>query len=221
MRRPLIAANLVGLVVLGFVGWSRLPPGTPATDAAIEQVRREVEHALRVSDLPREHVVALAVNSYVVGHVSRLAYGYIESQGGPLPEGPSSAVVVEKALRAGAGICGAATQTALALYAALDVESRAVQVFYTDPSGLRVAHITTEVRYGDAWHWFDPTWGAFHRDGDVLSLMEVVRSSPEQQARTLVGSDALLWAQVDGGPMAFTAYSPLRIAVDGRTVYNR
>ena len=220
MRRRLVVANLVALAVLVATVAARLPPGTPATNAAVEQVRREVEYITRTTDLPREYVTALAVNSYVVGHVSRMTYGYLEGIGAEVPGG-EPAEIAEEALTSGAGLCGAATQTALALYARLGVEARSIQAFYEHERSAG-GHITTEVFYDGAWHWFDPMWGSFFRDDDhVLSLAEVVRSSPERQAATLVYVESLPFVQVTGLGPEFVAYSPLHIVLDGRIVYRR
>jgi len=225
VKHGLLVANLVGWSVLALIGWSRLPPATPATDAAVARVQQEVAYSQTIApDLPREYVVALAVNSYVVGHVSAPVHGYRNIHGRSAPTYPVP-MVVEDAFLVGSGICGAATLTALALYERLDVRARPITLWYTDLEGRKVGHVTTEVFYGDAWHWFDPTWGAFYRDATVYSLLEVVQMNPAERSRTLVQNDSLLWAQVTDhvgdDPMAFTGYSPLRVELDGRVIYRR
>jgi hypothetical protein len=218
----LIVANLVGVAVLLFVGWSRLPPGTPATDAAEQQVRQRLTGAQETApDLPPDYVAALVVTEYVAGHVSRMIYNYLIERGEPTPGGASEAEIAEKALVSGAGICGAATATARTLYERLGVEARSIQAFYRQPDGTLGGHITTEVYYDDGWHWFDPMWGAFFRDGDVLPLVDVVRLTPDEQAASLVYAASTAFMQVEGPGPEFVAYPELSVVLDGESIYAR
>lgn len=221
LRHRLIVANIAGLALIGWGVWTQRPPSYPATDAAIAHVRAELAVAeRREPDRDPAELAALTVTAYVVGHLSAQVHDARIAAGDDPPTWPQAAVV-EDALRAGSGYCGAATLAALALYAALGVEARAVEAWYEE-DGLPIGHVTTEVRYGGAWHWYDPTWGAFYRDGGrVLSLLEAVTLPPDRLAGALVANDTMLRAQLDPGGMAFVASAPLRVTLDGAEVFAR
>jgi hypothetical protein len=226
MRRRLIFANVIALFVLvaALVGTER-----PATARAIEEIREQIQYVERIlPDARHNYLVALAVNSYVVGHVSATAYGYLhEIADRPLPTGPDMAALAEAALRTGAGICGQAAAVAMTLYDALGVESRLLQIYYVLPDGTTAGHTTTEVFYGGAWHWFDPTWGIFYRDDKVDSLVEVLEMTPAHRKAAYVGDDSKLWTQVVrisgviGTGLEFLNYPRLKVESAGRLLYER
>src|SRR5919198_546420 len=136
-----------------------------------EQVRREVVHSeyvLTEAGVPYQHeaIVAQAALSYVVGHVSAPAYGYMNKTLGIRPQPTAEGV-----LTVGAGICGHAALTFAAIVKRFKIPVRSVQFYYAD--GVN-NHIADEVFYAGAWHYFDPTWGAVYEDagGHVLSIDE-------------------------------------------------
>jgi hypothetical protein len=228
MKRGLLVANLLGWSLIALVGWSRLPPATPttpatpATDAAIERVRQEVAYTSQISDLPHEELVALAVNSYVVGHVSAPAYGYLAASGIDMEDW-----TIEQVLTAGAGICGEASSVAEGLYSEMGVETRRLVAWY--PEG---GHTTVEVWYDGDWHWLDPTWGMFYTapDGDIYALTETLRLTPSKRAAAVVTNESRLWTQVTrlAGPdavlrtgLGFLDAEKLRIEVGSRVIFDR
>ena len=220
MLHRLFLACLAGLLGLNIGIYATTEPETAR---AIQDVRNRVEYVETI--LPQampEYLVALAVNSYVVGHVSAPAYGYLsESDRGSLLRS------TDGILRAGAGICGEAATVAIALYAALGVESRRVVVWYDLPDGTAAGHTTTEVRYGDAWHWFDPTWGVFYEGEGVYALVDVIQMSANVRANFYVGNDSRLWMRavrasgVLDGPLAFLGFPSVRVEVEGQVIYER
>ena len=64
----------------------------------------------------------------------------------------------ESALATGSGICGNAALTFAAIVKRFNVLVGSVQFYYAD--GIN-NHIADEAYYGGAWHYYDPTWGAF------------------------------------------------------------
>ena len=135
---------------------------------------------------PREALIAHAAMSYVVGHVSAPAYGYMNLIQGirpvPTPDG---------VLHAGAGICGHAALTFAAIVKRFGLPVRSVQFYY----GAGDNHIAAEVFYDGAWHYYDPTFGAYYRDGDrVLSIGEA-RAHPDPES-LLDFNRTLLWYTV-------------------------
>jgi hypothetical protein len=229
LRRGLIAANLAAAGVLWVVALPMLGP--TAVDRAVDDVERRVAYVNRA--VPGQSVAylqALAVNSYVVGHVSAPAYGYLkEFTDGQLPSGDDNAEIAEAALEAGAGICGQAAATAMTLYQALGLPARQLIVSYPGNG-----HTTVEVQYDGAWHWFDPTFGYFYRapdaaPSDVASLVDVLGMSGQERERSYVGNDSLLWAQMvraagtgAGAGLDVVELPDLRVElVDGTVIYER
>jgi transglutaminase-like putative cysteine protease len=161
-----------------------------ALTAAVEHVRREVVHSeyvLAEASVPYQHeaIVARAAMTYVVGHVSAPAYGYMNKTLGtrPLP-------TAESVLGAGSGICGHAALTFAAIIKRFKIPVRSVQFYYAD--GVN-NHIAAEVFYDGVWHYYDPTWGALYADarGRVLSIDEA-RAHPEPDS-LLQQDGTLLW----------------------------
>jgi hypothetical protein len=164
-----------------------------ALELATEQVRREVAHSeyvLREAGVGYEHeaIVALAAMTYVVGHVSAPGYGYMNTSLGVRPE-PTA----ESVLTAGSGICGHAALTFAAIIKRFKLPVRSVQFYYAD--GVN-NHIAAEVYYGGAWHYYDPTWGAFYADatGRVLSIDDA-RTHPDPES-LLQQDGTLLWRSI-------------------------
>lgn len=185
-----LASALIALGVLAFAPASHASP-TPLV-SAVDQVRQQVaynELALRRANVRYSHgsIVAQTALSYVVGHVSAPAYGYdneIADAGRPVATASS-------VLATGAGICGHAALTYAAIVEALGFPVRSVQFYYgTD------THIADEVHYRGAWHYFDPTFGAYYRTstGRIISISEA-RRRPDA-ARLLERDDTLVWYRV-------------------------
>jgi hypothetical protein len=194
LRNGLIAANLIGLTLIGVTLLVRLPLPTPHLDTAEERIRAQLEYAAPLSQGAAEYLAALAVTGYVNGHVSASLYGYRQAKGYPLPVDQSPERTAELALEYGAGICEQSMAAAMTLYERLGVRARRVDVLSPEDG-----HTTTEVWYGGAWHWFDPTFGYFYRDrggdpDDVDSLVEVM--STTDPLREKVVAESRLWAQV-------------------------
>ena len=160
-----------------------LRPSAVAT--AVEQVRREVAHVQRPdATWSRQALIAHAAMNYVTGHVSAPAYGFMNAVMGtsPLPN-------AESVLQAGAGICGHAALTFAAIVRRFDIPVRSVQFYYAD--GIN-NHIADEVYYDGAWHYFDPTWGAFYSDG--LRVLSITEARERTDARSLLHqNDTLFW----------------------------
>ena len=179
--------------------------------------------------LPRDYLISLATMSYVGGHVSAAQYGYLRAEHQPLPRTAAETLATQ------AGICGNASTTMIAILQRFHVQTRRVNVYYPTPHAPHNGHTTVEVRYGGAWHWFDPTWGTMYvpRTGSpsrVLSLVQVLRLSPAARQRDRLGDDTRLWdravAAVGRGfgretGMLFLTLPHLRVVVDGRTIYRR
>jgi hypothetical protein len=145
-------------------------PPTPLSIAE-EQVRREVYWAEHVDDVNAHgKLVAISAMNYVVGHVSTGAYGYLELVGGALPMSSPDSILGTQA-----GICGNAAIAFAAIVRHFGYLARAVQFYYSTPTGIPDTHIAAEVFYDGAWHYFDPTFGAFWTDGGghVLSIDDV------------------------------------------------
>ncbi len=162
-----------------------------ALERAVEQVRREVAYSqlvLRSTDAApsREALVAHAAMSYVVGHVTAPGYGYMNVIAGTRPTPTPNGV-----LEVGSGICGHAALTFAAIVKRFGLPVRSVQLWYENGSG----HIAAEVFYDGAWHYYDPTFGAYYSvGGRVLSIGEA-RAHPE--GRSLLRHDAtLFWYRV-------------------------
>jgi hypothetical protein len=228
LRRWLVIANLIGLGVLAAVLSPRIGPTN--TELAVVDVQRQMAYVdLAVPGQTREYVAALTVNSYVVGHVSAPAYGYLQEIARvEVPSGDPSQMA-EASLQAGAGICSQASGTAIALFDALGIPARQLLVLHN--AG---AHSTVEVQYDGAWHWFDPTFGYFYRPpgaapSDVASLVEVLGMSPQERERSYVGNDSLLWAQMvriagtsERAGLDVVELQDLRVElVDGTVIYER
>lgn len=220
MLYRLFLACLVGLMGLDLGLYATSPSPTAR---AIEDVRHRVEYVqLILPEADPAYLIALAVNSYVVGHVSAPAYGYLRViEGSPVPGSTDSI------LRTGAGICGEASTTAISLYSALGVETRRLVAWYDLPDGTTAGHTTVEVRYADTWHWFDPTWGVFYEGEGVHSFLEVIEMTPEARAAAYVGNDSLLWMRavrasgVLDGPLAFLGFPSVRVEIEGQVIYER
>jgi hypothetical protein len=186
-----------------------------ALTQAIEHVRREVvysELTLQRAGQSYSHgaIVAHAAMSYVVGHVSAPAYGYMNGLLGTRPKATANDV-----LDKGAGICGHAALTYAAIVKAFGLKVRSVQFYYAD--GVN-NHITDEVHYDGAWHYYDPTWGAFYEDesGHVLSITEA-RGHPDPQS-LLRKDETLLWGWVwdraGGHPLGLETDPATRVELD-------
>lgn len=214
-----LAIAAVALLLLLFVA----PPNRGGlVDRAVEDVRSGVAYAARVlPSADHDYLTALAVTTYVVGHVSAPAYGYRkEVAGESLPTSP------EQALEMGAGICGEAATTAIALYDRLGVPAREVWITYSGGG-----HMTVEVYYAGAWHWFDPTFGFFYGPGaDVESIATALAQSPAERAARYIGNDSLLWAQVVrqagiemqvGLALADAKRITAELVIDGEVIYRR
>ena len=152
---------------------------------AVEQVRREVaygQRTLAVAGAPaqRDALVAHAAMTYVVGHVSAPAYGYMNELLGTLPEPTANG-----ALSAGAGICGHAALTFAAIVKRFGLPVRSVQFYYGTNN-----HIAAEVFYDGDWHYFDPTYGAYYGAPDEVLSIDEARSDPSAPFRQ---NTTLLW----------------------------
>ena len=173
---------------------------------AVEQVRREVaygERTLAVAGAPaqRDALVAHAAMTYVVGHVSAPAYGYMNELLGARP-----VPTADGALGAGAGICGHAALTFAAIVKRLGLPVRSIQFYYGTNN-----HIAAEVFYDGGWHYFDPTYGAYYGTPDGVLSVDEARSDP---GAPLHQNTTLLWWTV--GMMAgYTGL--LEFAVDPAT----
>jgi Transglutaminase-like superfamily len=162
-------------------------------ERAVEHIRREVDYtewalaSANLTTMSRDALIAHAAMQYVVGHVSAPAYGYRNQFGGGLPQSTASSV-----LDTGAGICGHAALTFAALVQRFALPVRSVQFYY--PDGIN-NHIAAEVFYDGAWHYFDPTWGAYYRDGNEILSISAARARPD--AETLLEYDTtLFWHRV-------------------------
>jgi hypothetical protein len=148
------------------------PPPTPTPTPrnpvanAVEQIRQEVafaEATLSGRGYSRNALIAHAAMDYVEGHVSAPAYGYMSTILNVRPDPTAHSVLTHEA-----GICGHAALTLAAILSNFGLPVRSVQ-FYYGPNG----HIANEVFYDGAWHYYDPTWGSYYRDGNrVLSITE-------------------------------------------------
>ncbi len=158
---------------------------------AIETVRREVAYSEQVFrwrsvSYSREQLVAQAAMTHVVGHVSAPAYGYMNVFLGSVPKPTANGV-----LASGAGICGHAALTFAAIVKAFKLPVRSVQFYYGEGDN----HIAAEVFYNGAWHYYDPTFGAYYIDGlNVLSI-EQARAHPDPGS-LLLHDRTLLWYTV-------------------------
>jgi transglutaminase-like putative cysteine protease len=183
---------------------------------AEEQVRREVYWAEHVDDAnPDGKLVAISAMSYVVGHVSTGAYGYLELVGGTLPTSNPESILGTQA-----GICGNAAIAFAAIVRHFGYSVRAVQFYYSTPDGIPDTHIAAEVFYDGAWHYFDPTFGAFWTGGDghVLSIDEA-RSGGGTGHRDLAAFTNVVedpWFA--GDDTAFVADPATSVVIDGTPI---
>lgn len=157
---------------------------------AVTHVDREVQYSERLlqqagASYSREALIAHAAMSYVVGHVSAPAYGWMNEIDGSGLMPTANAV-----LAAGAGVCGHAALTFAAIVKRFGLEVRSVQFYYDTSS-----HIANEVYYDGAWHFYDPTYGAYYTDDDHVLSMEDARSHPDPKS-LLKFNRALLWYEV-------------------------
>ena len=156
------------------------PPATPSPlAAAVEQVSHEIAYTENSVPGHRDMLIAYAAMTYVNGHVSAPAYGF-----GIHPEATADSV-----LRYGAGICGHAALTYAAIVKRFGVPVRSVQFYYANGGG----HIAVEAFYEGDWHFFDPTWGAYYADTDVLSITEI---RARQDASSLLHENGTLFWHV-------------------------
>lgn len=167
---------------------SQLAAIPTAFDRAVEQIRGEVEYANLVitnqgrTTVPRGQLIAHAAMQYVVGHVSAPAYGYRNVFGGELPQFTAASV-----LETQAGICGHAALTFAAIVKQFGLPVRSVQLWYPNGDG----HIAAEVYYDGGWHYFDPTFGAYYRDGKEILSIDAARTRPD--GKSLLEHDTTLF----------------------------
>jgi hypothetical protein len=220
-------AFAVAVVVSTFAAFPAQADDTPLRDAAVQQVRTEVayiQHVLASSGRhePVEYLEALAAMSYVQGHVSAPEYGYLRDIAHSALPGADS----ESILATSAGICGNAEWLFTDILHQFGVKTRPVQFFYSQDDGSEGGHIAAEVFYQRAWHYFDPTWGAFFRAPKaapalVLPVADVLKL-PRPRAY-LVANRTLMWTQVvnEMGWGKYTGMTAIflrakRVVVDGR-----
>jgi hypothetical protein len=136
---------------------------------AVGVVRDEVAYVESVSpSAPAGLITSLAISDYVVGHVLAAEYGYRNQIASSAL--PASA---EQALEMQAGICGNAAWAFAVIARSLDLPVRSVQFYYKGGT-----HIAVETSYEGAWHYFDPTWGAYYTKSDaVLSVTDARQDS--------------------------------------------
>lgn len=160
-------------------------------DQAVEQIRREVTYSERFLaahgvTVPHGQLVSEAAMTYVVGHVTAPAYGYMNEILNVRP-----APTANGALSTGAGICGHAALTFAAIIKRLGVPVRSVQFYY----GQADTHIADETFYDGDWHYYDPTYGAIYVDGGKVLSITDARGRPD--GLSLLEHDrTLLWFQV-------------------------
>jgi hypothetical protein len=212
----------------------------PATAAALVRIRQEVEYVEHTAlpsmgqSYPHAYVFALATMSYVVGHVSAPAYGYLDENNQPLPGGDDRSALAEASLAAGAGICGNAACTMLALLSEEGIRTRLLSLYFQTQRVPRNGHNVVEVYYDRRWHLFDPTWGRMYRRSDarppdVLSAMAVLKMSAQERAACAIPNGTLLWSQIvsqSDSDKVETGYDVfdlphVRLVIDRKTVYSR
>jgi hypothetical protein len=156
------------------------------------QVQEQVSYSegvLSGAGVPYSHgqLVSQAAMDYVVGHVNAPAYGFDVSVGQKPTATPDGI------LGSQAGLCGSAALTFAAIVKHFGFPVRSVQ-FYYGPDG-QWNHISDEVSYDGSWHYFDPTFGIFYRQGaDVLSIGDA-RAASDPTA-LLVKDNSLFWTNV-------------------------
>jgi hypothetical protein len=235
-NRALVVVAIAVALAIGFAllrvataGGSPNPLAQAEQDVADRVIYVERTLTLNHVRLPHDYAVSLAAMGYVVGHVSAPQYGYLRATHQPLPRTAAEALEMQ------AGICGNAATTMLAILGHFHVPARRVNVYYSTPAAAVNGHTTVEVWYGEAWHWFDPTWGTIYvRRGApqsrVLSLLQVLRLPPAARQAARLGDDTRLWNRtvVAAGPgfgretgMLFLTIRHLRVAVGAKVIYRR
>lgn len=168
---------------------------TPTLDGAVTAVQQQTaynELVLRENNVSFSHgaIVALTALSYVAGHVSAPSYGYSnEIANTDRPDASADSI-----LSHGAGICGHAAIAYAAIVERLGFHVRSVQFYYGKNNSQ--GHIADEVFYHDAWHYFDPTFGAYYQVGNSYRSISWVRHHPKRAALSLHYDDTLVWYQI-------------------------
>ena len=212
-----VVSTVVSTVTNTVTVQSPPPPAPDPLAIAVEQVRREVAYESSRLPYSQGRLVAQAAMDYVVGHVSASAYGYLETEGLPLPAPTASAVLAIQA-----GICGHAALTFAAIVRQFGFDARSVQFYYTDPSGpaglgTPDSHIADEVFYDGGWHFFDATFGDYFVDanGDVLSITDE-RTSGGTEIKDLSSFTNLAEDYFYGNGTAFETDPATTVVLDGQ-----
>jgi len=167
---------------------------TPATDAAVESIRQQME--LLGGSLPglsREYVSAVATMNQVQSELSSLRYSVLSKAGKPLPR------TVEECFHLQAGICGNHIDAFLEIARRLEVRARPVELYlHGETPQENHNHICVEVFYRDQWRLLDVTWGTVYRrpGGAVDELVSIaeIRKDPRSR-RWAVTNQTDLWYQ--------------------------
>lgn len=143
-------------------------------EAAEQYVSREVEGAELTDPLrPAGEVASLAAMEYVETNVSFMERVWRLRHGLPVPgDTPGYPVTANSIFTTGAGQCAAHAFAFAALMRHLGYPVRSVSFYYDDPPGTPGGHTSTEVYYGGAWHYFDPSFDLYWTDaaGNVLDI---------------------------------------------------
>jgi len=94
---------------------------------------------------------------------------YIDGFSLGFPSVPTPDVIVKEKV----GLCGNFTVLLLALARSQGMEGRIVNL-YNYPENM--GHTVAEIKFGDKWHLYDPTYNAFYAleaDGEALSFLEI------------------------------------------------
>lgn len=126
--------------------------------------------------------------------------------------GIASATTPEATILEQIGACGSFTNTLLALATAQGLEGRVVSMLnYPDSDG----HALAEIKIGDKWQLYDPTYGVYYTlagSDDLLSFAEV-KSAYEQGLDVAVHQDSQRkGADAYTGKAIFTRASPAGVA---------
>lgn len=212
-RTALLTATV--LAVLGVFAASASSESTPEVDRAVQAVGQQtelVQLSLRGQHqtLPAGYIVAVTAMNYTQGHVLAGVYGYNGVHQLPQPDSTPESI-----LGAQAGVCGHAVIVFQQILAQLGYRTRQVQ-FLVPGNG----HVAAEVFYDGGWHWFDPTFGDYYRQGANVLPIRTVRAL-KNPGRWAVVDETLIWRQAMGATAnaAMVSGMAMPLSHDVRVVY--
>jgi hypothetical protein len=167
---------------------------TPATDAAVESIRQQMDQLAEARPgLSREYVCAVATMNHVQSRLSSLNYSILTKAQKPIPGN------VEECFQLNAGICGNHIAAFLEIAGRLEIRARPVEFYlHGETPQENHNHICVEVFYRQKWRLLDITWGTLYRTpgGAIDELASITEIRKDPRSRTwAVTNETDLWYQ--------------------------